>query len=316
MTQNGLLVTILINNYNYARFLRQAIDSALNQTYSNIEVVVVDDGSTDDSREILSSYGDKIVSVLKENGGQASAFNAGIAASRGEIICMLDADDFFQPDKVAQVIPHSKPGSLLYHRLRIEPGSDITPREIAPPLDYCVYAQRYGFVPYMASPTSGLVFRRDLALRLIPLPTEGVRLSADDFVIRGAALIGEVLGIPDVLGTYRIHGENGWCGKSRLKPPEFIAELEKYLNQKLVELGKKPVLDFYSSIFAFEYVSQKPADLARLGISVFKRHADFVTLNFSLRALYCAMRCAIRTRLLHTQVARKDKRDKRTFSLP
>ena len=78
------LVTVLINNYNYGRFLREAIDSALNQTYGNVEVVVVDDGSTDESRDIIDGYAGRIVSVLKKNGGQGSAFNAGIAASRGE----------------------------------------------------------------------------------------------------------------------------------------------------------------------------------------------------------------------------------------
>jgi glycosyltransferase involved in cell wall biosynthesis len=309
-----LLVTVLINNYNYDRFLPQAIDSALNQTYSNIEVIVVDDGSTDNSREIISGYGNRIRSILKENEGQASAFNTGIAASRGEIICMLDADDYFHPEKVERVIPHSKPGSMLYHRLRIEPGSETTPRVIARQVDYYVYAQRYGFVPYMASPTSGLVFRRDLALRLIPLPA--ARLSADDFLIRGAALVGEVVGIPDVLGTYRVHGNNGWCGKSRLKSPEFIAELERYLNQKLTQAGKKPIIDFYSSVFAFEYVPQKSSDLARLGISVFKRHADLFTLNFSLRTLVCAMQCAVGVRSLYTRVVRRNRRDNRIFSLP
>src|ERR671933_952190 len=98
------LVSIAINNYNYARFLPQAIDSALNQTYPNVEVVVVDDGSTDNSREIIASYGSKIIPGLKENGGQASAFNAGFAASRGDVICFLDSDDAFLPEKVAEVI--------------------------------------------------------------------------------------------------------------------------------------------------------------------------------------------------------------------
>ncbi len=73
------LVSILINNYNYGRFLSKAIDSALNQEYQNIEVIVVDDGSTDDSRKIIESYGERIKPVLKENGGQASAFNAGFS---------------------------------------------------------------------------------------------------------------------------------------------------------------------------------------------------------------------------------------------
>ena len=316
MTTNKVRVTILINNYNYGRFLRRAIDSALGQTYSNIEIVVVDDGSTDDSRTIISSYGDpRVIPLFKENGGQASAFNSGIAASRGEIICLLDADDFFHPDKVERVVPHCQPGSMVYHRLRIEPGGETTPRVIAPKVDYYLHARRYGFVPYMASPTSGLVFRRDLALRLIPLPTKGVRFSADDFVIRGAALLGEVIGIPDVLGTYCVHGNNGWCGRSHLKSPEFMSELESYLNRKLVTSAKDPLIDFYSSMFAFEYVPQTPAGLAQLAMSVFKRHADLVTLKFSFRTMLCALRCAVG---LYTPVAQRKGygRDKSRFALP
>ena len=77
------LVTIVVNNYNYARFLAEAIDSALAQTYAALEVVVVDDGSTDESREIIAQYGGRVIPVLKDNGGQASAFNAGFAAARG-----------------------------------------------------------------------------------------------------------------------------------------------------------------------------------------------------------------------------------------
>ncbi|MEO1182237.1 MAG: glycosyltransferase, partial [Cyanobacteria bacterium J06636_28] len=86
------LVSIVINNYNYASFVGQAIDSALNQSYENVEVIVVDDGSQDNSRDIISSYGDKIIPVFQKNGGQAAAFNAGFAHSSGDIICLLDAD--------------------------------------------------------------------------------------------------------------------------------------------------------------------------------------------------------------------------------
>jgi glycosyltransferase involved in cell wall biosynthesis len=98
------LVSILINNYNYGHFLADAIDSALAQTYPHVEVIVVDDGSTDHSRAVIANYGDKIISVLKANGGQASAFNAGFAAAQGEIICFLDADDICLPTKVAEVV--------------------------------------------------------------------------------------------------------------------------------------------------------------------------------------------------------------------
>jgi glycosyltransferase involved in cell wall biosynthesis len=102
--KNEPLISIVINNYNYEGFLGEAIDSALSQTYPNIEVVVVDDGSTDTSREVISSYGDRIVPVLKSNAGQASCFNEGFKASTGEIIFFLDADDLFAPDKVQKTV--------------------------------------------------------------------------------------------------------------------------------------------------------------------------------------------------------------------
>ncbi|MBD2166679.1 glycosyltransferase [Calothrix membranacea FACHB-236] len=98
------LVSIIINNYNYARFLSDAIDSSLAQTYPYIEVIVVDDGSTDNSRDIIDGYDNQIVRVFKDNGGQASALNVGFAASQGEIICLLDADDIYLPEKVSEVV--------------------------------------------------------------------------------------------------------------------------------------------------------------------------------------------------------------------
>jgi len=98
------VASIIIMNYNYADFLSIAISSALSQTYPNVEVVVVDDGSTDNSRDIINAYGEKIVPVFKKNGGQASALNAGYKVCKGDIICFLDADDLFLPEKVAQVV--------------------------------------------------------------------------------------------------------------------------------------------------------------------------------------------------------------------
>ena len=97
------LVSIVINNYNYARFLRAAIDSALSQSYASIEVLVVDDGSTDQSRAIIDSYGDRIRPVLKKNGGQASALNTGFAQCQGGIVIFLDADDILLPHATQRV---------------------------------------------------------------------------------------------------------------------------------------------------------------------------------------------------------------------
>src|SRR5688572_2252661 len=94
------LASVVINNFNYGRFLGSAIESALAQTYPQIEVIVVDDGSTDESRSVIASFARRIKSVLKENGGQASALNAGFKASQGGVIIFLDADDTLLPTAV------------------------------------------------------------------------------------------------------------------------------------------------------------------------------------------------------------------------
>ena len=102
------LVSIIINNYNYEAFLAQAMESALAQTYTPVEVVVVDDGSVDNSRAVIERYAaqykGRVIPVLKENGGQASALNAGVLASQVDIICFLDADDIYLPEKVAETV--------------------------------------------------------------------------------------------------------------------------------------------------------------------------------------------------------------------
>src|SRR5208282_584801 len=98
-TQSGRpLVSIIVTNYNYARYLRAAIDSALAQTYPHVEVIVVDDGSTDESREVIESYEKRVLPVIKANGGHGSAVNAGFVVSRGEIVIFLDADDELLPE--------------------------------------------------------------------------------------------------------------------------------------------------------------------------------------------------------------------------
>src|SRR2546423_2847131 len=90
-------ISIIISSYNYARFLREAIDSALTQTYPYVEVIVVDDGSTDDSPRMIREYGERVRAIIKPNGGQASAWNAGFAASGGDAIIFLDSDDLLLP---------------------------------------------------------------------------------------------------------------------------------------------------------------------------------------------------------------------------
>ncbi len=94
------LVSVIIPTYNRAKLVCRAIDSALNQTYKNIEIIVVDDGSKDNTREVLAAYGEKIKNLYKENGGESSARNFGIQRAGGEYLAFLDSDDQWHPGKI------------------------------------------------------------------------------------------------------------------------------------------------------------------------------------------------------------------------
>ncbi len=106
MWESAPLVSIVIPVYNGANYMSEAIDSALAQTYENIEIIVVNDGSTDDgeTERIALSYGDKIRYFKKENGGCASALNYGIAQMRGEWFSWLSHDDVYMPTKISASI--------------------------------------------------------------------------------------------------------------------------------------------------------------------------------------------------------------------
>lgn len=94
------MVSVLIPTFNRARVIRRCVDSALSQTYRPLEIIVVDDGSTDDTRAVLASYGDKVVYIYQENAGLASARNVGLAVANGEYVAFLDSDDLWMPWKL------------------------------------------------------------------------------------------------------------------------------------------------------------------------------------------------------------------------
>src|SRR6202161_3746981 len=131
------LVSILVSNYNYGRFIADSIQSALDQTYSNIELIICDDGSTDDSISVIEEYQRKdprLKLVRKTNGGQASGFNAAFAASRGEIIALLDSDDRFLPHKIERVVADfqaNPEAGFGVHRV-IRMTADLRPQGVWP----------------------------------------------------------------------------------------------------------------------------------------------------------------------------------------
>lgn len=235
-------VSIAINNFNYGRFVREAIESALNQDYPNCEVIIIDDGSTDNSREIIEEYRDRAKVVFKSNGGQASAFNAGLSHSTGEIVLFLDSDDYLFPNAISKVVAHWKPGISRCHfrlsmidqegkRIGREPSDDR-------PLSQGNLAEgelsRQGIV---SVPTSGNAFRRAVLEKVFPVD-ERFRICADGWIRFRTAAHGDVLAIEEALGAYRIHGSNSFAG-SYVGPSLSDSQIRKVLQGKLAQVHVK-----------------------------------------------------------------------------
>lgn len=224
------LVTILICNHNYERYLAAAIDSALAQTYPTIEIIVIDDGSTDGSRALLNTYRDRVRIVFKTNGGQPSALNAGFRESRGELVCFLDADDRFERTKVERLFDafERNPGAgWVFHELDYidEAGRALALDEFADRAHARAVLRRrarYGEFAHIdlrakfasgdrsgyACPAfSALSFRRSTLEAILPMP-EDIARASDEFPKWAAVALfpGIHLGAP--LAQQRLHPAN------------------------------------------------------------------------------------------------------------
>jgi glycosyltransferase involved in cell wall biosynthesis len=227
------LVSIIVTSYNYESFIRDAINSALSQTYPDIEVIVVDDGSSDASPGIIKAYEGKIKYVLKENGGQASAFNAGFSESKGQIILFLDSDDMLLGTAVASLVPlFSRPEVVKVHWLLIEIDAEgkklnrMTPSLALSEGNLRSEVIRQGPSkaggPPFSPPTSGNAWSRDFLSKVFPIPETGYKTCTDQYLQILAPVYGEIKKLNVPLGYYRIHGNN-----YSLNP------LEEYMNEFL-----------------------------------------------------------------------------------
>jgi Glycosyl transferase family 2 len=249
------LVSILINNYNYGLFLSESIESALAQTYSNCEVIVVDDGSTDCSREVIARYGNRVVPVVKENGGQASAFNAGFAASKGDVICFLDADDLFLPEKVSSIVEifenYPQAGWCFD---RVQEFANETGTRYAPPEDWKCgpWDARAmlikGITPSLPTATSGLSFRRSKLAHILPMP-EVIRITSDGYIKVVALGLAEGFMASEELSLQRIHDKNAYTRR---------------------QIGRRPIMGLTGLLTGVCLYEHFPA-LRRLAITMFAR---------------------------------------------
>ncbi|MEX0679335.1 MAG: glycosyltransferase [Pirellulales bacterium] len=218
-----MTTTCLVSNYNYANFIGQAVDSALGQTLPFDEIIVVDDGSTDGSVDLLASrYAESptIHVVSKPNGGQLSCFNEGFAGSRGDVVFFLDADDVYEPrylEKTLDVYRRHPSVDFVFcgHRKFGRCDSVHLPFADDRDLGYSVILTAY-LGEWIGAPTSCLSMRRHVLEKILPLPfADDWRTRADDCLVFGASLAGaRKYCVAQPLVRYRVHGDNHFCGRS------------------------------------------------------------------------------------------------------
>lgn len=241
-------VSVIVNNFNYADFLRQAIDSALGQTYRPLEVIVVDDGSTDCSRAVIQCYGDKVQPIFKENGGQASTFNVGFARCRGDVIMYLDADDVLLPGAIeAAAACFDSPHVVNVHwplwlidRNGRRTGEVLPKRPLAAGTFRDTFIQE-GPDSYQGAPTSGNAWSRSFLSQVLPAQEADFRNGADGFLITLAPLFGAIRTLTEPQGFYRVHERNHfWTASVDERNSRSLIRYEHRadtLRQQLAALG-------------------------------------------------------------------------------
>jgi glycosyltransferase involved in cell wall biosynthesis len=219
--QPSPLVSIVISNFNYERYIGQTIQAALDQSYGNIEVVVVDDGSSDGSRSVIGAFdsNERVKIHFQENAGQAAAINRGFALSSGEIVIFVDSDDLLKPEAVSTIVENWSPDLChLQYPLEVIDGEG-TPLGLHPfslhMEDGDIHWQLVVAGHYRFMPTTGNAFSRAALQRILPMPAAEWRICADTYLVMLAPKAGPVRNLQGALGYYRIHDQNNWYTETR-----------------------------------------------------------------------------------------------------
>ena len=228
------LISVVINNYNYAAYLQECIQSVKQQQNVRLEIVFVDDGSTDSSVGVASRLLDPEQILAKRNGGQASAMNIGFSKSRGDLILFLDSDDFLFPDALSVVASQWRAGlSRIHYPLRCvdAKGADLGRSVPGGNLNLSSGDLWVNFIKtgrHVKSPTSGNVFTRDVLEKVMPIPEQEFRICADAYLCLSTAKYGAAVAVERPLGAYRLHGTNNFAvGGSPFSATRLKADLRR-----------------------------------------------------------------------------------------
>lgn len=206
-------LSIVIPNFNYEQYVGQAIESALAVDWNDVEVIVVDDGSTDGSRAVIDRYRDRIQVIHQENSTQRVAVNRGFAASTGDVIIFLDSDDVLTPPIAREIAAAWRPGASKYQvqMARIDAEGRIIgsvfPDYAVPPTPERIRRWATASASYPTPPGSGNAYARPFLERIFPLDGS-TGPAADSYCLEAAPLLGDVVTLPRPLVLYRVHGDN------------------------------------------------------------------------------------------------------------
>jgi hypothetical protein len=249
---NALRFSIIIANFNYARFVARAIESALGLDWPDVEIIVVDDGSVDNSRAIIESFQDRVTAIFQENGGQRSANNKGFAVSNGDVVVFLDADDVLEPGFAQAVASVWRPGlskvQVQMERVDAEerPLGSLVPAIDRRPLPEEIRRWSLEATEYPTPPGSGNAYARDFLTCFFPIGPEHDS-STDSTCLALAPLLGDVVTVLEPLARYRQHGNNDsnlFAAPGRFGREVARAMLRQRSAQLIcAELGKSPPSD-------------------------------------------------------------------------
>ena len=242
-------VTALIDTYNHEAFIEEAVASVLQQDFpaSETEILVVDDGSTDRTPEIVSKFAPRVRLLRKRNGGQGSAFNAGIPEARGETVAFLDGDDWWAPGKlsaVASAFAAEPSVGLVGHgttqvypdgRRQSELPRELTRFRLNSIPEAKIFRMRRGFLG-----TSRMAYRRQVLAQIGAVP-EALKFEADEYLFTLAGLFADVMILPATYTFYRLHGGNlfqfaNGTRESVRRKQQVLAALAISLREKMREL--------------------------------------------------------------------------------
>ncbi len=219
-TDNKPLVSVVLTSYNYEGFVWEAIKSVFQQTWRPLELIIVDDGSSDRSREVISAAVHDapvpVKTVFQENSGQAAAMNAGFALAGGKYVAFLDSDDVWKPERLARMAAFAAnhpDGGVYQHPMGHGPGGrtpellvsgDIAAKwKAAKTVNTAIRHDLF----LIFSPTSGLFFEKRVLDGIFPLPV-CMRACPDTFIVFQACVQGPLYSLPEVLGEWRSHDAN------------------------------------------------------------------------------------------------------------